>query len=64
MKNWFVKRRRKREGTALFWQEGINVSLNSFRNRHINVHIEGGLYITNWREFFVYGEPKPCDQYH
>jgi hypothetical protein len=50
-------------GIALFWQEGIDVKLLSYSQRHIDVHAQGGPYSTRWRGTFIYGEPKPADRH-
>jgi hypothetical protein len=42
-------------GIALFCQEGIDVKLLSYSQRHIDVHAQGGPYSTRWRGTFIYG---------
>jgi hypothetical protein len=58
-----VKGAGKGGGLALYWQDGITVDLLSYSNRHIDVHVSGGPYVSKWRASFVYGEPKSCDRH-
>jgi hypothetical protein len=64
MKECFhVKGDGKGGGIVLYWSDEINVELQSFSKRHIDVHVSGGPFEHKWRGTFVYGEPKPCDRH-
>ena len=58
-----VDSRGKRGGIALFWDESIQVNLNSIEERYINVSIVDDLNAAPWRATFIYGEPHIADRH-
>jgi hypothetical protein len=45
-------------GTALYWDDSIDVFLQSCSERHIDVLIKESPLATAWRATFVYGQPR------
>jgi hypothetical protein len=59
-----VKGEGKGGAIALFWEEGVDVSLLSFDKHHIDVLIKEGVAGVQWRGSFIYGEPRVQDRHN
>lgn len=46
----------------LYWDESVNVSIETYSLRHIDVLINENLDGQKWRATFVYGEPRVVDR--
>ena len=53
-----IDSRGRRGGVALFWDENIQVNLNSINDCYIDVSIVDEPNAAPWRATFVYGEPR------